>query len=149
EARVTRFCTELQAAPMLLDDSLNRIKPQTGTLPHPLGRKKWLINARLNFEGNSRTTVANLNNHATVIPIRPNSKAALAAHGVNRIVDDVGPNLIQFAAEGIHHQRDGLVFAFHSDAALELVVKNRERRLQALYDIDILHWRLVHESVFL
>src|SRR4029077_2937654 len=42
-----------------------------------------------------------------------------------------------------------LVVPLHRDPALELVMQDSEGSFQALRDIDVLHWRLVHVGVFL
>ncbi len=71
---------------------------------------------RLNFRRNAWTVVADLHDHAIVLAISAHAKFAFAAHRVDRVVDQVRPNLIQFAAKGIHQQRDLLIIALHSDS---------------------------------
>src|SRR5262249_4141230 len=139
----------VDAAPMLPHDALDRVQAETSALPDALGREEGLKDVGLDFGGDSWAAVTNLHHDATVVTIGPNSKLALAAHGVNRVVDDVGPNLVQLAAEGIHQKRQGLIITFHSHTLFELVVQDGERGFEALYDIDILYGSLVHVSVFL
>src|SRR5215475_13214948 len=117
---------------MFFHNPLNRIQPKACALTDALGCKEWLKDARLNFRRNAGAAIANLNHDATIIPKGPDAKLTLAAHGVNRIVDDVGPNLIQLAAEGIYHQGNGLIVALHGYSVLELVIHDGERSLQAL-----------------
>ena len=48
---------------------------------------------------NSRTVIGNLDRDAIVIAISSNPQLPFSAHRVNRIVDDVGPHLVEFAAK--------------------------------------------------
>ena len=74
--------------------------------PTPLVVKKGSKMCGLYLRRNAGAVVGNLNYDTTVLAIGSNAKLAFAAHGVNRIVDEVGPHLIEFAAEGIHQKRN-------------------------------------------
>ncbi len=74
------------------------------------------------FWRDPRTIVADLNNNTSIIAIRSDSKFAFAVHGVNGVVNQIRPNLIELASERVHKQRDGLVVALHRNSVFELVV---------------------------
>ena len=53
----------------------------------------------LDFRRDSWTVIADLDYHAIVILVGTNSQLTLSTHRIDRIVDDVGPDLVEFAAE--------------------------------------------------
>src|SRR5690242_15155017 len=112
---------------MLLHNSLDGVQPESGALPDAFGGEERLEDVGLHVSRNSWPVVANFHDYAGIVTVGSHSKLAFAAHGVNRIVDQVGPDLVEFAAERIHEQRNTLVIAFHRDTVLELVVQDRER----------------------
>src|SRR5258708_29666342 len=123
---------------MFLHNSLNGVKAEPCPLPNSFGGKEWFKDVREYLGRNPRTTIANLNHNASVFAVGSNSKVAFSAHRVNSVVNDVGPNLIEFTPKRIHKKRNALVVPRHNHAVFELVVQNRECSLQALYNIDIL-----------
>ena len=84
---------------MLSHYALNRVQAQSGSLPYSFGREERFEDVRLDLRRNSRAVVADLNYGAGIIAIGSNSELALSAHGVNGIVNNVGPDLIELAAE--------------------------------------------------
>src|SRR5260370_26895554 len=106
---VTRFRIDLNIAPVFFHDTLNRVEAQPCSLPYPLGCEKWFKDVCLNFGRNAWTVVANLHHNATVVLIGSHSKLAFSAHGVDGVINDVGPDLIELAAKCIHQKRTTLV----------------------------------------
>src|ERR1700739_4320973 len=104
---------------------------------------------RLDLRGNPGGVVPDLDYHTSGVAIYAHPKFPPAVDGVDRVIDDVGPNLIQLTAERIHEKRDRLVITLDLHSAFELVVQNRQGAFQALYNINVLLRRLVHEGVFL
>src|SRR5713226_6552611 len=96
---VTRFRIDLNIAPVFFHDALNRVEAQPCSLAYSLGSKEWFKDVWLNLGRNPWTVVADLHHDTTVVLIGSHSKRAFSAHGVDGIIDDVGPNLIEFAAE--------------------------------------------------
>src|SRR3984893_19267627 len=96
---VTRFRIDLNIAPVFFHNALHRVEAQPCSLPYSLGCEEWFKDVCLNLWRNAWTVVADLHHDATVVLIGSHSKLAFSAHGVDGIVDDVGPNLIEFAAE--------------------------------------------------
>src|SRR5207245_9840361 len=83
----------------LLHNALNRVEAKPCSFPHSLRGEERFEDMRPYLGQNPRTVIGDLNHDAIVLAIGSNSKLAFTAHGVNGIVDDVGPNLIQLAAE--------------------------------------------------
>src|SRR6185312_2494544 len=100
---------------MLAHDALSCIQPQPGALTDGFSRKERFKDVRQNLLWNSGAIVGNLHNNARVFAIRAETELALAAHGVNRVVNDVGPDLIQFAAKRIHQEWNALIVALDGD----------------------------------
>src|SRR5260370_41210612 len=96
---VTRFRIDVNIAPVFFHDALPRVEGQPGSLAYSHGGEKWFKDVRLNLGRNPWTVVANLYHNTTVVLIGSHPKLASSAHGIDGIVDDVGPDLIEFAAE--------------------------------------------------
>ena len=149
KTRVAGFGSDLNISPMLFHDSLDSVEAEAGAFPHSLGGEKRLEDVRLHFLGNSGAVIADLNNNATVFAVGSDAKLAFSVHRVNGVIDKVGPDLVEFAAKRIHQQWNALVIALHRDSLFQLVIQNRERGFQALYNVHVLHRRLIHVGVFL
>src|SRR5579864_3735716 len=106
---------------MLTHDALRSIQAQASALANTFSGKEWLKDVRQNLVWNPGAIVCNLHHHASVFPIGAKSKLTLAAHRVNCVVNDVGPDLIKFAAKRIHQKRDALIVALDCYPALQFV----------------------------
>src|SRR5215467_9276083 len=102
---------------MLAHNALRRVQAKPGALAHSFGGKERLKDMRQDFLWNSRPVIGYLHYHAGVIAIRADTKLSLAAHGVNGIVNNVGPDLVELAAKGIHQKRNSLIVALHRNSA--------------------------------
>src|ERR1700730_2211225 len=149
ESCVAGFRADLNIAPVLLHNSLNRVEAKPCSFAHSLRGEEGFEDVRLRFRQNPGTVIADLNHNAIVLAIGSNSKLAVATHRVNGIVNDVGPNLIQLAPERIHEKRNALVVPVYDHPAFELVVQNCKRRFKTFHDIDVLQGGLIHVGVFL
>ena len=96
---VSGFRAYLNISPVLLHNSLNCVETEAGPLSHSLGSKEWFKNVVLDLRGNPGAVIADLNHNAGNLAIGSNPQLAFAAHGVDGIVDDVGPHLVEFAPE--------------------------------------------------
>src|SRR5690242_21942377 len=94
---------------MPFHDSLSSIETQACALSDSLGGEEWFEDMGLDIGRNTGTAVANLDHDTGIILIRAQPKFALAVHGVNRVINDVGPNLVQFAPKGVHQKRNRLI----------------------------------------
>jgi hypothetical protein len=101
------------------------------------------------LRGNPRAIVHNFHHRAIVFAVSADPQLTFSAHRINGIVDQVGPDLVEFASKGMHQQRRLLVIPLHGHAALEFVIQDCKRGLQCFHDIHVLDGGLVHERVFL
>src|SRR5579864_737743 len=106
---------------MLAHNALRRVQAKARSLTDAFRGKERFKDVWQDFGRNARTVVGYLHHHASVITICSNTQLALAAHGINRIVDNVGPYLVELAAKRIHQKRHALIVALHRDSAFELV----------------------------
>ena len=97
--RVAGFRAHLNTAFVLLDDALNRVEAEARAFADSLGGKERFEDMRLHFRRNSRSIIGDLNYDTIVLAIRSDLKLALAFHRIDGIVDDIRPNLIEFAAK--------------------------------------------------
>src|SRR4029077_292893 len=121
ETRVPGSRTDLNSPPVLLHNSLNRVETESCALSDSFGCEERLKDVGLDLGRNSRTVIADLNHNTTVVAISSNSKLSLSAHRVDGIIDEVGPNLIEFAPKLINQKRDSLVVAPQLHSAPDLV----------------------------
>jgi hypothetical protein len=84
---IPRFRVDLNIAPVLFHNSLNRVEAKARTLANSLGGEKGFEDMRLYFGRNSWTVVGDLDHDTVVLAIGSNSNLALATHGVNGVVN--------------------------------------------------------------
>ena len=94
---VPGFRIDLNAASMLLHDSLNGVEAEAEAFSNSFGSEEGFEDVRLYIGRDSGAVVGDLNHNAIVLAIGADSKLAFPAHRANGVVDDVGPNLIEFA----------------------------------------------------
>ena len=94
KAGVTGLGTDLNISPMLLHNSLDSVQAEACAFPNSFGCEKRLKDVGLHLLRNSWTVIANLNDSATIVLVGSDAKLALPVHGVNRVIDDVGPDLV-------------------------------------------------------
>src|SRR5260370_28465640 len=88
-----------------------------------LRSEKGLEDARTNFRRNSRTIVADLDDDAVQFPERVDAQLTLAVHGVDCVVDEIRPNLVQFATIRANAGQVRIVFPDYGDACFQTVPK--------------------------
>ena len=96
---VAGFRAHLNIASVLLHDTPNRVKAEASAFANSLGGKERFEDMRLYLGRNSRSVVGDFNYHTVVFAIRSDSKPALASHSIDGVVDDIRPNLIEFASK--------------------------------------------------
>jgi len=89
----------LNVAPVLLHNPLNSVEAESRAFPDSLGCEERLEDMRQYIRRNSRAAVFDFNHNAIVVGICTNPEFALASHGVNGVINEVGPYLIQLAAK--------------------------------------------------
>src|ERR1700735_5865784 len=109
---------------MLPDDALDGVQAEAGAFADAFGGEKGLKDVGLDFGGNSRAVVRELDHCATVVGEGSDAKLTGSAHRVNRVVNNVGPDLVELATKRIHQEGNGMVVALHRHAPLQLVIQN-------------------------
>jgi hypothetical protein len=122
KTRVTGLGTNLNISPVFLHHSLGRIQAEARALPNSFGGEKRLKDVGLYLGGNPRAVISDLDHNTTILAIGSDSKLALSPHGVDRVVNNVGPDLIELAAKRIHEKRNALIIALHYHSLFELVI---------------------------
>src|SRR6266699_6232359 len=102
-----KFCSswyriQFNLAVMPLDQSSRDIQPKPCAFAYRLRGEKWIKDAITNLGRNARAIVDNPDYHSVALAIRDQIHAAALTHGVQRIVEQVRPNLIEFTAKSIH-----------------------------------------------
>src|SRR2546426_11577156 len=102
---------------------------------------------RENVGRDSRSVIANFYKHAVEFTRGPQAQLTIPFHGLDSVGYQVRPNLIELTAKGANSREVLVVFADHSYSAFEPVAENRQRTLEPLVQIDLLHRSLVHVRV--
>src|SRR5579871_180174 len=99
EMRLARFRFNANLSAMFPDNTNNGIETESGAFTYGFGRKKRFKNPLLNLCWNPRTGVFDVYSRPQAVPSRGYPQAPAVLHRVGGIVDEVGPDLIQLAAE--------------------------------------------------
>src|SRR5215470_379611 len=84
----------------ILDDAVHDIESEAGAFADFLGSEKRFKNTGLDIRGNSRAVVGDFDEDKVVLVRGTDGQVAVAVHGVGGVVDQVGPDLIEFVAAG-------------------------------------------------
>src|SRR3954470_10988590 len=101
------------ASVALLDDAPGDVEPQTGV---------GLLRGEEGVEGtaghhwcHSRTAVGDLDEEVLVVPPDRHPQGPHTVHGVQGVVDDVRPDLVELPGVGLDHRNVGVVLAQDRD----------------------------------
>src|SRR5215813_13923623 len=86
------------AAMTITDDAVADDQAKTGAGTDGLGGEKWLEHPRLDVRGNSRSVVRDFNYQLVVLQAGADADFAGAFYGVDGVINEIGPHLIEFAA---------------------------------------------------
>src|SRR5690606_1291508 len=84
------------AAVTLGNDLLGDVQPETGALTYPLGGEERLEQVGPLTSGDAGSVVADLHGDLPVVGVGAERQHAAAAHRVDGVVDEVGPDLAEF-----------------------------------------------------
>jgi hypothetical protein len=82
------------------DDVVCDVQSQAGANTGTFRSKERFEDAALNPGGNPRPVVDNFDHDFAVFGVRAENELSLTLHSVDRVVDDVGPDLVQLAPVG-------------------------------------------------
>src|SRR5579883_1795956 len=144
EARVAGDGGEGNRAAKLADNTMHGIEAETRAVADALGGEEGLEDARLNVFWDTGTIVGDFDDDFIALADDAEAERAFIVHSVGSVVDEIGPDLIEFAAVGGDLGNVGSEIADHGDALAELVLHDGDGGFQAADDVDFLHRRLVH-----
>src|SRR5215469_15557838 len=98
KTRLARNGLDADLASQIPDDAVHNIEPKPGALADSLGGEKRVEDPGLYVCRNSRAVVGNFYEDKIVLARRADGQVPVAVHGVGGVVDQVGPDLIEFAA---------------------------------------------------
>src|SRR5215203_1159673 len=130
------------------DDAPHDVQPEPGPGADLLGRIERLEDMALRLARYPRPVVDHLDHDTPVIYIRPQDDTTASIHGVYRVVDEVGPHLVQLAAASLYLREVFLVLAPQRDV-LQPGTEDSEGVLEAGDNIDLSGRRPVHVGVLL
>src|SRR3990172_2708433 len=150
-----RSITTLMPAPLdgaavpLDGDVVREVQSETGSDPGRLCCKERLEHPALELRWDPGAGVANLNDGMGILNRGLEPNLALAVHGIDGVVDDIGPDLIQLTGVGFDFGKVSRVFTFDPDTAFDLVRQDHQGILQALTQVDVLDRSLVQIGIVL
>ena len=83
------------------------IEAETGSLPHGLGGEEGIEDARENLRRNAGAVVDDAHDDALTVAACIDLNAAAILNRIERVVDEVSPNLIELACESAHQRQAG------------------------------------------
>src|SRR5580700_7822560 len=134
---------------MFADDAHDGVEAETGAFANFFCGEKGVEDAGLNFGGNAGTVIANFDDGIVEFARGVDSEFTFAIHGIDGVVNEVGPDLIEFAAIATNARQVGSVFTDNGDAGFQSVAKNFQRVLEVFVEIDFLQGGLVHVGIAL
>ena len=149
EAGLARAGAHLDPAPVAAHHVVGDVQPEPGAAARRLGRVEGLEDPLADLRGHPRPVVTDLDDHVAVAREGADLDPAVAAHRIDRVVEDVRPHLVELAAERLDRRQPGLVVAHDLDPALELGAQDDQRVLQAGRHVHLLDRCLVHVRVVL
>jgi hypothetical protein len=84
---------------MFFHNSLDGVQAESSSLSNFLSSEKRFKDVRQHFGRDPWAVIAYLYYHTSIVTVGSDPELALSVHGVNRVINDVGPHLIELAAE--------------------------------------------------
>src|SRR5580698_9466122 len=130
------------------NDPVYGVQAYSCTVADAFGGEKWLKEMRLHSVGNAGPIVDNLNENEIELPGGSNDQLALAAHGIDGIVNEIRPDLVQLTSPRQYPGKVGVKLALHFHAAFQAEFHHGQGAFQTAVNVDFLLRRLVHVGVF-
>src|SRR5215212_129494 len=133
---------------MLVDDDVvGDVQAQACAGTGGFGGKEGLEDTRLSFGWNPWPIVDDLDYDVALFATGEQPEFSLTLHGLDGVVDDVGPDLIQFGPVGLDTRNVVGVVARDADACFDLGAQEHQGCLQALSYVDLWDRRLIQVRV--
>ena len=135
---MSRFRFELNLSSMAVcHDTIADDQPKAGPLPDTFGREERLKEVRPNIFWDTRSVIVDLHEELMILAPCENSYVSSSVDRIGRVVDEIGPHLIQFVAVRGNRRKRAIVLSFQRDA-FQFVGQHGEGALDPFMDIDIL-----------
>ena len=129
------------------DDASCDVESEAGAFANVFGGVEGLERASGNFRRHSRAGVDHLDDDIILFGPGGETERAGAAHGVEGVVDEVGPYLVELAGVGFDRWDAGAVIAQHRDTGRDLMREHHYGAFKAVRHVDALHRGAVHLRV--
>src|SRR5574340_308462 len=96
-----RFNQKLPLMPVH-DDVMRDMQSQASSRTWRLGRKEWLKDSVHDVPCDTGTVILDFDIYPIVMKIGSQINLAFPLHGINRIINDIGPDLVQLARIGLY-----------------------------------------------
>src|SRR5271154_7383783 len=116
---------------MAAHDPVNRIQTNSRAFAYALRSEERLEEGRLHRIGNTWPIVDDLDENEIKFSRSSNYQPAFTAHGVDGIINKIGPNLVQLASTRKHAGKVGVELASHFHAAFEPEFQHGQRTFNA------------------
>ena len=127
-------------------DAVADDQPKTSAGADGFGGEERFEQVRLRLRRNPRPIVNNLNQHLVVFVAGPDTNLAGALDRVYRVINEIGPHLVEFASVG-HDARRRAVKGSNQRDVFQFVAEHGQSALDALVNVHLLHRRLVHVRI--
>ena len=134
---------------MTVDDSVGRVEAQARPLAHRFGGEERIEDLAGEVGGNARTVIADLDHDASPSRAGADGEDATPLHRIDRVVDQVGPHLIELATVRIDTGEVLVVIALHADTLLPFVTQDRQGVVETFMHVDLLDRSLVQIAIAL
>src|SRR5580658_180547 len=134
-------------AAMAAHDAGGGFEAQSRTLSDALGGEERLKQTLADFRRDARSVIANFDQQAVQLARRADPQLALALHGVDGVVDQVSPDLVQLTAARANLGQGAVEIQLRHDAVFHAVPQHQQRAFETLMDVHLLLGSLVHITV--
>ena len=131
----------------LHNDVMADIEPQASPFSRRFGREEGVEDLGLDFFGNTRAVVGYFYDDPVPFPAGMQGNFPLAVHGSDGVVNNVCPDLVQFAPVSFNRRQVLGIVAMHDDTLLQPAAEHHQRVFQPCMQVNILNWRLIKIGV--
>ncbi len=105
--RPARLRLDVDFAVVVADEAPDDVEAQAGALPHRLGGEERVEDALADLCGDAGPVVDDAHHHALMLAVRQHLDAARVGDGVEGVVDQIRPDLVEFAGEAADARETG------------------------------------------
>src|ERR687895_1533927 len=139
KARLAWCRGDLKLSPVLVDDDVvGDMQAKARAYAGSLRGKEGLENARLNLRRYPRSVVDDVDRDDIFRGECAQNKLSLACYGVDRVVDQVGPHLVELGPVGLYARHVVGIIPRDTNTRVDLGTQEHQGVLQALDHIDFL-----------